>query len=144
VAFVAVTRLHLTSLWRFPAFFFAASASARQAQRAHGFICGALGRDAEWGLWTITVWSSDADMLAFRGAGAHRSAMPKLLRWCDEAAVAHWEQPAADIPSPQEAFERLSREGRPSKVAAPSARQQKGRTTGDARPAWDRRLDPRP
>jgi hypothetical protein len=31
-------------------------------------------------------------MRAFMFTPAHRSVMPKLLQWCDEAAVIHWLQ----------------------------------------------------
>jgi hypothetical protein len=37
-------------------------------------------------------------MNGYRASGAHRATMPKLQHWCDEAAVAHWEQDAAALP----------------------------------------------
>ena len=50
-------------------------------------------------------------MNAYRVAGAHLRAMPKLLKWCDEAAVAHWSQHSAEIPSWQEAHRHMLTEG---------------------------------
>ena len=59
-------------------------------------------------------------MKVFMLAGAHRLAMPRLLDWCDEAALVHWTQDSADPPEWSEAHRRLQREGRPSKVRNPS------------------------
>jgi hypothetical protein len=70
----------------------------------------------------------------------HIKAMSKLLRWCDEAACAHWEQPEASAPDIDAAFDRLSREGKLSKVNKPSARHQAGNTVSDARPRATQRL----
>jgi hypothetical protein len=46
--------------------------------------------------------------------------MRSLLEWCDEAALVHWTQEGADLPSWEEAHRRLEQEGRPSKVNHPS------------------------
>jgi hypothetical protein len=46
--------------------------------------------------------------------------MPKLLDWCDEASVAHWTQESSAMPSWPEAYERMIKQGRPSKVRRPS------------------------
>ena len=59
-------------------------------------------------------------MKNFMLAGVHRRAMPKLLNWCDEAALVHWTQESTELPSWQEACSRLQKEGRPSKVYHPS------------------------
>ncbi len=55
-------------------------------------------------------------MKAFMNSGAHGLVMRKLLRWCDEAAVAHWTQEGTELPSWEDAHKRLQREGRRSKV----------------------------
>ena len=60
-------------------------------------------------------------MEAFRNQGLHSNAMPKLLDWCDEASLVHWVQESRELPSWQEAYERLVKDGRPSKVTHPSA-----------------------
>jgi hypothetical protein len=59
-------------------------------------------------------------MKAFMTTGAHRSAMPHLLNWCDEASLVHWEQSEPSLTSWPEADRRLRAEGRPSKVRFPS------------------------
>ena len=82
-------------------------------------------------------------MRAFRNSGAHLKAMPKLLRWCDEAAFVHWEQPGEIAPEPSLAYEWLEREGKLSKVDTPSARQQAGKRVGRAKPRVGQRLNPR-
>ncbi len=62
-------------------------------------------------------------MNAFRIAGAHSSAMSKLLNWCDEAAVGNWNQDTPELPTWQEAHRRMVTEGRLSKVSHPSSAQ---------------------
>jgi hypothetical protein len=46
--------------------------------------------------------------------------MPKLLDWCDEPLVAHWEQAHAILPNEAEVLERMMTRGRLSKVRYPS------------------------
>jgi hypothetical protein len=77
----------------------------------------------EMSFWTITAWKSETAMNAYRTAGTHGSAMPKLLDWCDEAAVVHWNEEGQELPSWQEAHRRLVKEGRLSKVNKPSPAQ---------------------
>ena len=112
--FVSVTRLHLASRWSFPRFVFYALASSKQARRSPGFLTGWTSDDGQFGFWTATVWESLEAVRAFRNSGVHMRAMPKLLRWCDEASFVHWEQPEASAPGIDAAFDRLSRDGRTS------------------------------
>jgi hypothetical protein len=143
LALVTVTRLHLASIWWFPPFLYDALASSRQARRSPGFITGWLSADSEWSFWTSTVWESADAMRAYRNSGVHLAAMPKLLRWCDEASYAHWEQEEGTAPAPDVAYDRLAREGKLSKVNAPSARQRAGNTVGPARAGRLQLLKPR-
>lgn len=78
-------------------------------------------RDSDRTFWTRTVWTTESAMKAFMLAGAHRQAMRKLLEWCDEASLVHWEQPDNREPDWTEAHERLQAQGRRSKVNHPSA-----------------------
>jgi hypothetical protein len=143
VPFVSVTRLHLASSFSFPAFLFYALSSSRQASRSAGFRGGWLGRDAESGFWTVTVWDNADAMRAYRNSGIHLRAMPKLVRWCDEAAIAHFEQPGDAAPDPAAAYERMKNAGKLSKVAKPSARHQSGATVGNSTAARGQVLKPR-
>jgi hypothetical protein len=95
----------------------------RQAERSSGFLGGRLLVNSGLVFWTMTAWQNDSAMNAFRTGGAHRRTMPKLLDWCDEAAVVHWTQDSAEIPLWPEAQRHMAEEGRPSKVKHPSLAQ---------------------
>ena len=141
--FISVTRLHLASWRHFPSFLFYSWTSSRQARRSPGFLKGWLSNDAEFAFWTATVWESTEAMRAFRNSGVHLKAMPKLLRWCDEASFVHWEDLDARAPDVDTAWNRLSRDGKVSKVNRPSARQRAGQTVADARPRRVQTLEKR-
>jgi Domain of unknown function (DUF3291) len=120
---VSVTRLRVRK-WRFlPAFLVGAIRSALQAKSAAGAIRVAALADARRAFWTCTVWDDEKSMRAFLNSGSHRRVMPRLLDWCDEAAVAHWEQESSEAPSWREALVRMRRVGRRSRVRFPSAAQ---------------------
>jgi hypothetical protein len=118
---VSITRLRVRSWLYLPAFLFQALRIARQAGRAEGNLAVKLLRDRRSTFWTGTSWSSEGSMKAFMLATPHGPAMRSLLQWCDEAALVHWTQAGAELPSWEEAHRRLQREGRPSKVNHPSA-----------------------
>jgi hypothetical protein len=121
--FVSVTRLRVRS-WRYlPGFLWHAFLSQRQAQSAQGNLAVELLNDANMTFWTRTVWRNQSDMRAFMGADPHRKAMPHLISWCNEAAIAHWQQDSVEPPSWPEAHRRLQQEGRRSRVAYPSEAQ---------------------
>ncbi len=115
----SVTRLRVRSPLYLPAFLWETFRSRRQAVRAPGFLGGRLLVDAGRTFWTLTAWEGERDMRAFRGAGAHAKVMPRLAGWCTEASYAHWT--SEDLPSWEQAYEYLLREGRLSRVAHPSA-----------------------
>jgi hypothetical protein len=120
MAFVSITRLRVRA-WRYlPAFLIQSFRSARQAKRTAGNIAASVMRDANGAFWTRTVWGDEAAMRSFMRSGAHRRVMPRLVQWCDEAAVTHWVQDATAPPSWQEAHQRLQQAGRRSRVAHPS------------------------
>jgi hypothetical protein len=121
--FVSITRLRVRSFRYLPVFLIGAFRSARQAKNAPGNLAVSLLSDSNFTFWTRTLWSDERSMRAFMLVGAHRRIMPRLLQWCDEAAVAHWLQESPEAPSWQEAYRRLQQEGRASKVDHPSAAQ---------------------
>jgi hypothetical protein len=123
MTFISITRLRIRS-WRFlPLFFLQAVRSGRQAKRAPGNRGVSVLRESPGVFWTRTAWDSEASMRAFMLGGAHRQVMPKLLEWCDEAAIAHWTQDSASEPTWPEAYSQLLKIGRRSKVHRPSTAQ---------------------
>jgi len=118
--FVSVTRLRVRRFIDLPVFLWKTQLAKRQVMRVPGFLGGKLLVDAHRVYWTLTVWESDRAMRAYRGSGTHSSVMPRLVEWCDEAAYMHWEVVSNSIPEWTEAYERLQREGRLSRVETPS------------------------
>jgi quinol monooxygenase YgiN len=117
---ISVTRLRVRK-WRYlPSFIIWSLRSAAQAKKAPGNLGVALLRDQNNTYWTKTVWKDEGAVKAYMVSEPHRSAMPKLLEWCDEASLVRWTQDDATLPSWQDAHRRLEREGRPSKVNHPS------------------------
>jgi heme-degrading monooxygenase HmoA len=99
--------------------------SYRQAKAAEGNLGVSLLNDANKTFWTSTVWKTEEAMKAFMLSGAHRQAMPRLLDWCDEAALVHWQQESDRQPNWVEAHHRMQQEGRRSKVRYPSPAHEK-------------------
>jgi hypothetical protein len=120
MAFVSITRLRIRALRFLPGFAVDALRTSQQVRHAEGFITGSLLPDRQWTFWTMTVWRTPADMRRYMTNGAHLKAMPKLMHWCDEASIVHWEQPDDTPPSWHEADHRMRTEGRPSKLRNPS------------------------
>ncbi len=94
--------------------------SSRQAKKTAGNLGVGLLNDAGLTFWTRTAWKDEAAMRSFMLSGVHRNAMPKLLEWCNEAALVHWTQEDSVLPDWKEAHRRLVVEGRRSKVNHPS------------------------
>jgi len=117
---ISVTRLRLRSLRFLVPFIVYSFRSMRQVKRSPGNIAADAMRDQHGGFWTRSVWHDVESMRAFMTSGAHRQAMPKLLDWCDEAALVHWEQDTPALPEWDEAHRRLVTQGRRSKVRHPS------------------------
>ena len=118
--FVSLTRLRIRSIRFLPFFAFHTLRSTRQVRHAPGFLTGALLPDRNFAFWTLTAWDSQQSMRNYMLNGSHKTAMTHLLHWCDEASVAHWEQPTATLPSWLEADQRMRSTGRISKVHHPS------------------------
>ena len=124
---IAVTRLRI----RFPRFILPFAwytwRSFKQSKRASGNLNAAVRKTDKLAFWTMTAWRDEAAMSAYRIAPPHLWAMPKLLEWCDEAAVVHWHQESGQLPDWKTAEMRMAESGRLSKVNHPSADQQAGR-----------------
>lgn len=119
MAFNSITRLRLRSIFTVPKFLRDAQASADQAGRSPGFISGALLVEGRMVFWTRTAWESEAAMKAYRDGGDHQAVMPKLMEWCNEASVAHWEgEPVSDW---DVIHARMVAEGRASRLRRPTA-----------------------
>ncbi len=119
--FVSITRLRIRALRFLPAFTVDAWLSARQVRRADGYLGGRMLADRRQTYWTMTAWTDAAAMRAYMTAGPHRRTMPKLMRWCDQASIAHWVQDDATLPAWEEADRRMREDGRVSKVHHPAA-----------------------
>jgi hypothetical protein len=144
MAFISVTRLRVRSLRYLPQFIWRTMQSVRQTERASGFLGGRLLREARNAFWTMTAWEDEAAMNAFRGSGAHRGAMPKLLDWCDEASVAHWNQETPELPTWLEAHRHMVKEGKRSKVNYPSSAQVANHIAVPQLSRIERKLKPAP
>ena len=142
---VSITRLHLRGFRHLLAFGWQSGKSARQAQRSPGFLGGRLyARPMRRTFWTTTVWESEAAMRAFRATGDHRLVMTRISDWCDEAAVAHWEQPDATAPAADEVLRRMQSIGRAVRLRHPSPAHAEGKTVPDGRlPSGGGPLPPR-
>lgn len=121
MAFVSVTRLRIRSLRFMPGFFLQTMATLNQVRAADGFVGGSLLSDRRRTFWTMTQWRDQAAMRRYMTSGAHLKVMPRLLTWCDEASVVHWERDDERLPDWAEADRRMRAEGRPSKVRHPAA-----------------------
>lgn len=126
MALVSVTRLRLRSGWLLPAFAWRSFRSMSQARGADGCLAATARNQPGLVFWTCSVWRDLAAMRAFMLSGAHKDAMPKLVTWCSEASVAHWETTADTLASWQEAEGHMRASGRTSRVRHPSPAQVRG------------------
>jgi hypothetical protein len=125
MAIISVTRFKLRggALRGQALFFWHTFRSIRQASGAPGFLHGKTYADADRTYWTVTVWEDRAAVRAFQTSGAHLAAMramPRLMRWCDEAATGHWESSDGAIPSLPEIHRRFVDHARLLKLRQPS------------------------
>jgi heme-degrading monooxygenase HmoA len=143
--FVSITRLRVRSLRFLPSFILYAIGTTAEAQRAPGFLAAQLSASLfRRTYWTLTAWSDEAAMQAWRVSGVHRIVMPKLAHWCDEAAVAHWNAAAEEMPDEAETLRRMQTEGRTSRLRHMSAGHAAGVTVPDGRaPKFGHLLPPR-
>ena len=122
MALMSVTRLRIRSVRFLPAFLFRSGQSIRQAGRSEGNLGVDVLRDADGVFWTRTAWTDEVAMRAYMMAGAHKTVMPSLMKWCDEASVVHWVTTSDELPTWEEAYERMIAEGRPSRLKRETSR----------------------
>lgn len=120
MALISVTRLRIRSIRFLPGFALHTLRSVKQVKNAAGFEGGAVLLDRSWTFWTMTAWNGSESMRRYMTTGSHKVAMPRLLEWCDEACVVHWDQPETGLPSWNAADQRMRKDGRISKVHNPS------------------------
>ena len=114
----SITRLRLKSLFTLAAFARETRLISAELAESPGFIDGAVLAEGRLVFWTRSVWDSADAMKAFRDTGAHRVSMPKLITWCDEAAVGQWQgDPATDW---DDIYARMTADGRLSRVKTPT------------------------
>jgi len=118
--FISVTRLRLKSPLYLPVFMWNNFLIIWQTINTPGFWGGKLLLDANQAYWTMTAWDEQAAMKIFRNSGTHRSVMPKIQDWCDEASVVHWRQAETSLPDWAEVHQRLITDGFLTRLTHPS------------------------
>jgi hypothetical protein len=124
----SITRLRVRSIRYLPEFLWRALASVRQARSSDGCIFADVRREVKLTFWTRTLWRDEASMRAFMMMGPHRVVMPKILNWCDEASVVHWQQAGDTPPNWPAAEAKMRGQGRTSRVRNASVAHQRGET----------------
>lgn len=125
MVFISATRIKVRSPWYLWPFFLANEAAAKQLCATNGFIDGMELIDKNLTFWTLTMWHMDVDMKTFRNSEAHKKAMQKLPLWCSEASYVHWTQEEHQLPAWQTVYNKITTEGKLTKVQKPSANQLK-------------------
>jgi heme-degrading monooxygenase HmoA len=115
-------------MWYLPEFIWRSVRSLSQARKADGCVAATVRNQPGLVFWTRTVWHDMEAMRAFMLSGAHRHAMPKMLNWCSEASLVHWESASDALPAWEEAEERLRSEGRTNRLRYPSSAHVRGET----------------
>lgn len=127
MAIISATRLRLRSLRYLPAFLEYAVLRESQAKLAPSNIHTTTRAQTKTVFWTLTAWDNESSMRAYMLAGTHREAMPKLVEWCDEASVVHWNQNSPELPSWEVAEQWMTEYGNfgPLKYPSEAHRQQR-------------------
>src|SRR5687767_11536539 len=117
---LSATRVRVRSFRYYPWFMVQTARIVLQARSAPGNLAVRFLRDRSKVFWTLTSWASEGDLKRFLGSGAHRSAMPRLHDWCNEAAWVRWNDVNAEPPAWQDTHLRLQRDGTRTRVLYPS------------------------
>lgn len=107
MAVVVATRMTVARVRWVPRFLRGSLAASRQAGRSPGFVAGRLRAELSGTFWTLTVWESGRDMVAFRDTGAHARVLPRLAGWASEAVFGVWNSDAAELPDWAETARRI-------------------------------------
>ena len=94
MAVAAITRLRLRRLYLLPLLLLGAFRSRRQALASDGCLAADVRMIGAHVFWTRSLWRDAGAMREFMRGGAHRTVMPRLIDWCDEASLADWEHDA--------------------------------------------------
>lgn len=124
---VSVTRLRLRSLRYLLPFAYHSRRAHRQAEQSPGCLGAQVRKTGGLAFWTLTFWDNETSLRNYLSHGPHRQVMPKLSRWCDEAAVTHWTHDGPQYPAWEHAAVRLAEQGRLLRVAHPSELHKSGR-----------------
>jgi heme-degrading monooxygenase HmoA len=127
IPIVSVTRFRLRAIRYWPLFLIHANRAIAQVRAADGFLTGALQRDAQHALWTMTMWRDVSALEAYVASRAHRNAMPHLADWGLEAAAVRWHREDPSLPEWAEAGRRLRDDGRTSHLLDPGPDHQERR-----------------
>lgn len=119
MAVVYLTRLRLRSRWLIPRFLFANLPILAQLRTAAGYLGGDSILEQHAVFWTMSLWTDDTAMRAFKASGAHGAVMPKNIDWSIESSGAGWARDT--LPSWAEAHAHLIAHGRATRVRHPTS-----------------------
>jgi hypothetical protein len=115
---VYTTRLRLRSRWLIPRFLWANIPIFAQLKRAVGYRGGRSILEAGAVFWTMSLWTDEAAMRAFKASGAHGAVMPKNIDWSIESSGAGWARDT--LPTWEEAHAHMIAHGHVTRVRNPS------------------------
>lgn len=122
MAVVVVTRFAVRSGGRYLVPFLRGSAAAAgQARKSPGFLSGRLRVEPGDGVfWTLTVWQTGRDMVAYRDSGVHAVLIPHLSEWASEAVFGVWNSSTGELPDWATASRKVAEHPNFATVAVPS------------------------
>lgn len=129
---LSATRVRVRSYRYYPWFMVQTARIVHQARTAEGNLAIRFLRDRTRTFWTLTSWTTEDDLKRFLAAGVHARAMHRTHDWCDEACAVRWSDASPELPSWQDIWVRLQRDGIASEVLHPSPAHEKF----EIRPPW--------
>ncbi|PCH69180.1 MAG: hypothetical protein COC01_01975 [Bacteroidetes bacterium] len=104
---VLVTKLRIKNVLKIPTFLLLGMKAVGEAKKAKGNLHTAITSGGLYEKYSMTVWESEKDMLAYTQNGAHKKAMDKALELVNDIKVSYWK--SDHIPEWEEVFERLEK-----------------------------------